>query len=127
MSAYSIALAQVLRTLARIPDRWGSGNGRPTHNISSSLRAICTKTKAHNYCSLLIHISVLFTILVLIFGRVDVFVWLLGFIALGLESTLPIPQFITLVTFVFKHCALTVLHLVITSRSLYMGSGCQHL
>ena len=62
----------------------------------------------------------------LIFGRVDVFVWLLGFIALGLESTLPIPQFITSVTFVFKHRALTVLHLVITSRSLYMGSGCQH-
>ncbi|KAF8498701.1 hypothetical protein F5888DRAFT_1691198 [Russula emetica] len=38
---------------------------------------------------------VLLTILVLIFGRVDVFVWLLGFIALGLESTLPIPQFMT--------------------------------
>ncbi|KAH9989843.1 hypothetical protein BJV77DRAFT_1145000 [Russula vinacea] len=38
---------------------------------------------------------VLLTILVLIFGRVDVFVWLLGFFSLGLESTLPIPQFIS--------------------------------
>jgi len=38
---------------------------------------------------------VLLTILVLIFGRMDVFVWLLGFFSLGLESTLPIPQFIS--------------------------------
>lgn len=44
-------------------------------------------------------ISVLLTILVLIFGHVDVFVWLLGFFSLGLESTLPLPQFIRLVTF----------------------------
>ncbi|KAI0272653.1 hypothetical protein BC834DRAFT_857734 [Gloeopeniophorella convolvens] len=35
------------------------------------------------------------TILVLIFGRMDAFVWLLGFVALGLESTLPIPQLIS--------------------------------
>jgi len=38
---------------------------------------------------------VLLTILVLIFGRMDVFVWLLGFFSLGLESTLPFPQFIS--------------------------------
>jgi len=38
---------------------------------------------------------VLLTILVLIFGHSDVFVWLLGFFALGLESTLPVPQFIS--------------------------------
>ncbi|KAI9511534.1 hypothetical protein F5148DRAFT_1280643 [Russula earlei] len=38
---------------------------------------------------------VLLTILVLIFGRSDVFVWLLGFFSLGLESTLPLPQFIS--------------------------------
>ncbi|KAI0296019.1 hypothetical protein BC826DRAFT_1091258 [Russula brevipes] len=38
---------------------------------------------------------VLLTILVLIFGRVDAFVWLLGFFSLGLESTLPLPQFIS--------------------------------
>ncbi|KAH9993681.1 hypothetical protein BJV74DRAFT_832497 [Russula compacta] len=35
---------------------------------------------------------VLLTILVLIFGHVDVFVWLLGFFSLGLESTLPLPH-----------------------------------
>jgi hypothetical protein len=46
---------------------------------------------------------------VLIFGRVDAFVWFLGFFSLGLESTLPLPQFIRLVTFIFKHCALLTL------------------
>ncbi|KAH9975867.1 hypothetical protein BGW80DRAFT_1168805 [Lactifluus volemus] len=39
---------------------------------------------------------VFLTILVLIFGRVDAFIWLLGFFALGLESTLPLPQFFRL-------------------------------
>ncbi|KAH9946513.1 hypothetical protein B0H21DRAFT_402368 [Amylocystis lapponica] len=34
-------------------------------------------------------------ILFLIFGRSDVFVNILGFVALGLESTLPIPQLIS--------------------------------
>jgi len=38
---------------------------------------------------------VLLTISVLILGHSDVFVWLLGFFALGLESTLPVPQFIS--------------------------------
>ena len=33
------------------------------------------------------------TILMLIFGRSDLYVNGLGFLALGLESTLPIPQF----------------------------------
>ncbi|KAF9648952.1 hypothetical protein BDM02DRAFT_3269096 [Thelephora ganbajun] len=35
------------------------------------------------------------TILYLIFGRFDVFISILGFLALGLESTLPIPQLIS--------------------------------
>jgi len=35
------------------------------------------------------------TILYLIFGRFDVFVSVLGFVALGLESTLPIPQLVS--------------------------------
>ncbi len=43
------------------------------------------------------------TILVLIFGHLDAFVWLLGFFALGLESTLPLPQFIRLVTLLFDY------------------------
>ncbi|KIK96496.1 hypothetical protein PAXRUDRAFT_825893 [Paxillus rubicundulus Ve08.2h10] len=34
-------------------------------------------------------------IIYLIFGRSDLYIWLLGFIALGLESTLPIPQLIS--------------------------------
>ena len=66
------------------------------------------RKRKYNHCPFLIRFSVLLTILVLIFGRVDVFVWLLGFFALGLESTLPIPQFMRLVTFLFKYCALTV-------------------
>ena len=76
--------------------------------MSSSLRGICRQSEAHNRRPLLIQISVLLTILVLIFGRVDAFVWLLGFFSLGLESTLPLPQFIRLVTFLFKRCALLV-------------------
>jgi len=35
------------------------------------------------------------TILYLIFGRFDTFISILGFVALGLESTLPIPQLIS--------------------------------
>jgi len=35
------------------------------------------------------------TILYLIFGRFNVFISILGFVALGLESTLPIPQLIS--------------------------------
>ena len=33
------------------------------------------------------------TIMILIFGRSDLYVNGLGFFALGLESTLPVPQF----------------------------------
>ena len=42
--------------------------------------------------------SVCQAILVLIFGRSEVFVNILGFVALGLESTLPIPQLIRCAT-----------------------------
>jgi hypothetical protein len=38
--------------------------------------------------------SVVQTILVLIFGRQEWFVDTLGYLSLGLESTLPLPQFI---------------------------------
>ena len=37
-------------------------------------------------------------ILFLILGRSEIFVAILGFVALGLESTLPIPQLIRCVT-----------------------------
>jgi hypothetical protein len=39
-------------------------------------------------------ISLVSTVLFLIFGRNDLFISMLGFAALGLESTLPIPQLI---------------------------------
>jgi hypothetical protein len=38
--------------------------------------------------------SLVLTILFLIFGRSELFIHILGFAALGLESTLPIPQLI---------------------------------
>ena len=38
--------------------------------------------------------SLVQAILFLIFGRSDLFINVLGFLALGLESTLPIPQFL---------------------------------
>ncbi|KAH9967339.1 hypothetical protein BC827DRAFT_1123151 [Russula dissimulans] len=54
-------------------------------------------TNYSQYIEFLAGYIVLLTILVLIFGRMDVFVWLLGFFSLGLESTLPLPQLIRLV------------------------------
>ena len=42
------------------------------------------------------------TILYLILGRFDVFISILGFVALGLESTLPIPQLIRLIFMGFR-------------------------
>ncbi|KIM74650.1 hypothetical protein PILCRDRAFT_43908, partial [Piloderma croceum F 1598] len=41
------------------------------------------------------YVTLCLAILFLIFGRSDVFVSILGFVALGLESTLPIPQLIS--------------------------------
>lgn len=38
--------------------------------------------------------SLIQSILFLVFGRSDIFIYILGFASLGLESTLPIPQFI---------------------------------
>lgn len=40
------------------------------------------------------HISLCQAILFLIFGRSETFIGILGFVALGLESTLPIPQLV---------------------------------
>ncbi|KAH8093732.1 hypothetical protein BXZ70DRAFT_948955 [Cristinia sonorae] len=47
------------------------------------------------YIEFLAGFILLQSILFLIFGRSDIFVGILGFIALGLESTLPIPQLIS--------------------------------
>lgn len=41
--------------------------------------------------------SLIQSILFLIFGRSEIFINILGFLALGLESTLPIPQFLRFV------------------------------
>ena len=79
-----------------------SGNGRRTRNISSFLQASCIPF----FLSLFIHHLMCHiptprlcqTILFLIFGRSKVFVSILGFIALGLESTLPVPQLIRYVS-----------------------------
>ena len=55
------------------------------------------------------------SILFLIFGRLPLFVDLLGFVALGLESTLPIPQ---LVRFVQPHSGFHTSAAEITSQQL---------
>ncbi|KAG8994606.1 hypothetical protein FRB94_012655 [Tulasnella sp. JGI-2019a] len=44
------------------------------------------------YLEFLAALILVLTIAVLIFGRMEWFVWGLGFVALGLESTLPLPQ-----------------------------------
>jgi len=44
------------------------------------------------YLEFLAALIVVLSILILIFGRNEFFVWGLGFVALGLESTLPLPQ-----------------------------------
>ncbi|KAG8889592.1 hypothetical protein FRB98_003654 [Tulasnella sp. 332] len=44
------------------------------------------------YLEFLAALILVLSIAILIFGRMEWFVWSLGFVALGLESTLPIPQ-----------------------------------
>ena len=77
------------------PDRSPSGNGPTTHSISSSSPRSC------ELCSIRMQAPVNFplprlcqAILFLILGRSEFFISILGFVALGLESTLPIPQLI---------------------------------
>lgn len=66
-------------------------------------------------------------ILFLIFGRSEIFINILGFVALGLESTLPIPQLLryilpSLCLEFQTHCASTV----ITASDRFMVSECLH-
>lgn len=59
------------------------------------------------------------TILFLIFSRSSIFVSILGFAALGLESTLPIPQLIRCVFCCFVEVSLRKVHSNYRQRSLY--------
>jgi hypothetical protein len=59
------------------------------------------------------------TILFLIFGRSDIFVSILGFVALGLESTLPVPQLIRCVHFHYAGVLLSSIYSNYRQRSLY--------
>lgn len=64
------------------------------------------------------------TIIFLIFGRSELFITALGFVALGLESTLPIPQFIRSVFRTqLNDLVSTDVGTAITSRNLYMDSA----
>ncbi|KAI0305949.1 hypothetical protein B0F90DRAFT_1694838 [Multifurca ochricompacta] len=68
-----------------------------SENLGSSSRPLSfwQWTTYSQHIEFLAGYIVFLTILVLIFGRLDAFIWLLGFFALGLESTLPLPQFIS--------------------------------
>jgi hypothetical protein len=99
-SLCSISASHIVQELVQ---RWSGGqvacshfgNGRRTRSMSSFLLASCMflpvvpqfncNTSFSRLCQ---------TILVLIFGRSELYISILGFIALGLESTLPIPQLI---------------------------------
>ena len=76
--------------------RCHSGNGRHMSNTSNfSLDSCASCSRCSRYRALIdVTLSLCETILYLIFGRFKVFVTILGFVALGLESTLPIPQLI---------------------------------
>ena len=95
-SAYCIAPKQ-----ARIPwvhrqDQCRSGSGPPIRNTSNFLQRLCQSSGVPYGASyLLIQLmhSLCQAILFLIFGRSKLYVAILGYVALGLESTLPIPQF----------------------------------
>ncbi|ETW78938.1 hypothetical protein HETIRDRAFT_445771 [Heterobasidion irregulare TC 32-1] len=71
------------------------------------------------------------TILTLIFGRMELFVTLMGYVALGLESTLPIPQMIRMVYFFlqgsplqFKVCAIFQLSIDFSESAVGFSSVC---
>lgn len=85
-----------LRALVLPLARFHSGNGKRTRNISSSWPDSCgyisnckLRTVDILFCR-----SICQAILFLVFGRFDLYVNALGFVALGMESTLPIPQLI---------------------------------
>lgn len=65
-------------------------------------------------------------ILFLIFGRSDIFVSILGFVALGLESTLPIPQLIRQAKYTSIHIRSSDIPSAISRPSLSMVSVCPH-
>ncbi len=68
-------------------------------------------------------------ILFLILGRSETFVSILGFVALGLESTLPIPQLLRSVTviFVIEYTPHTIFALATIDSGRYMAFECQPL
>lgn len=89
--------AQRLSGLRR--DQFLSGNGPATPNISSFSVASCVLLMHYTPfapCPLtsLLETRICQAIMFLIFGRSDLYINILGFLALGLESTLPIPQLI---------------------------------
>ena len=68
-------------------------------------------------------------ILFLILGRSETFVSILGFVALGLESTLPIPQLLrsVIVIFVMEYTPHTIFALATIDSGRYMAFECQPL
>ncbi|THH15616.1 hypothetical protein EW146_g4888 [Bondarzewia mesenterica] len=101
---FALLLQSLLMILAQLALLYICILNRPPHSPES----IGTSTRPFSFWqwpTYTQHVEVLagyivcLTILTLIFGRVDLFISILGYVALGLESTLPIPQMISN----FKH------------------------
>jgi hypothetical protein len=98
-SLYSISASYIVQDLVQRLSggqvaRSHSGNGRRTRSTSNFLLAWCMSLLVHQFYYNLSSSRLCQTILVLILGRSEIYIAILGFIALGLESTLPIPQLI---------------------------------
>ncbi|KAG7443670.1 uncharacterized protein BT62DRAFT_953401 [Guyanagaster necrorhizus] len=96
----ALLLQSVLMILAQLALLYICIRYRPTispENLGTSIRpfSFWQWSTYTQYIEFLAGFILLEAILFLILGRSDVFVSLLGFVALGLESTLPIPQLIS--------------------------------
>jgi len=86
-------------------------------NVSKSFPQLCREliSRILSFCQ---------GILFLIFGRSEFFIGMVGFFALGLESTLPIPQLIRLGSLVPDAEYFADQLIATTGSARYMVSGC---
>ncbi|KAF9221424.1 hypothetical protein BS17DRAFT_785359 [Gyrodon lividus] len=97
---FALLLQSILMILAQLALLYICIRYRPTtspENYASSPRPLSfwQWPSYAQYIEFLAGFILCSAIVYLIFGRSELYIWLLGFIALGLESTLPIPQLIS--------------------------------
>ena len=108
------------------PDHSRFGSGQITHNTWSSSPRSCMYS-VHSLARLFTALRRLCqAILFLILGRSELFISILGFLALGLESTLPIPQLIR--SAACDHALERLIDRIaaITNSARSMASVCRH-